>query len=67
MTKVISYAEYKKLALLYLECVNHLEYCGYGDNWERECADADKLPERAEAYAVRVTKILTMNGGTIEE
>ena len=22
----------------------HLDYCGYGDRWERECADAAKLP-----------------------
>lgn len=24
----------------------HLSYCGYGDNWERECADASKLPTK---------------------
>ena len=24
----------------------HLEYCGYGDKWERECAREDKLSER---------------------
>jgi hypothetical protein len=23
----------------------HLEYCGYGDTWERECATASRLPE----------------------
>lgn len=23
----------------------HLEYCGYGDSWERECADVTGLPE----------------------
>ncbi len=27
----------------------HLEYCGYGDKWERECATSDKLPELIEA------------------
>lgn len=27
---------------------DHLEYCGYGDRWERECAQADKLPEKIE-------------------
>jgi hypothetical protein len=27
----------------------HLSYCGYGDSWERECAMADKLPEKIEA------------------
>lgn len=27
---------------------DHLEYCGYGDSWERECADAAKLPKKIE-------------------
>jgi hypothetical protein len=27
----------------------HLDYCGYGDSWERECAQASKLPEKIEA------------------
>ena len=26
----------------------HLDYCGYGDRWEKECAYADKLPEKIE-------------------
>jgi hypothetical protein len=26
--------------------VEHLEYCGYGDSWERGCANHDKLPEK---------------------
>lgn len=26
----------------------HLEYCGYGDTWERSCAKRDKLPEQIE-------------------
>lgn len=30
------------------EAVAHLDYTGYGDNWERECADHSKLPERLE-------------------
>ncbi len=24
---------------------DHLDYCGYGDKWERECAQESKLPE----------------------
>jgi hypothetical protein len=24
----------------------HLEYCGYGDEYEKECARDDKLPQR---------------------
>ncbi len=26
----------------------HLEYCNYGDNWEKECAYREKLPEKIE-------------------
>ena len=27
------------------EAHDHLEYCGYGDSWERECAQASNLDE----------------------
>jgi hypothetical protein len=27
----------------------HLNYCGYGDSWERECATEAKLPETIQA------------------
>lgn len=30
------------------EASDHLEYCGYGDNWERECALEAKLPQKIE-------------------
>lgn len=40
----------KKLAKQLAEALkaagDHLEYCGYGDSWERECADAEGLPEK---------------------
>jgi hypothetical protein len=29
--------------------IDHLDYTGYGDNWERECAMEAKLPETLEA------------------
>lgn len=38
---------YKELAALARELFDHLEYCGWGDSWERECSE--KLRERAEA------------------
>ena len=28
---------------------DHLEYCGYGDNWERECAKEAGLPDLIDA------------------
>ena len=27
----------------------HLDYCGYGDSWERECAQSSKLPQQIES------------------
>ena len=29
-----------------LAASDHLDYCGYGDSWERECAVEHKLEER---------------------
>lgn len=31
---------------------SHLEYCGYGDKWERECAREQKLEEKIIAALV---------------
>lgn len=28
---------------------DHLDYTGYGDSWERECAQASKLEEKIHA------------------
>lgn len=39
--------EKKLLATLKL-AHEHLEYCNYGDAWERECAEAAKLSEKIE-------------------
>lgn len=32
---------------------DHLEYCGYGDKWERQCAVESKLPEKIDAALKR--------------
>lgn len=36
----------KELYEMLLEAEKHLEFCGYGDSYERECAIDEKLPER---------------------
>jgi hypothetical protein len=36
------------------EAYGHLEYCGWGDSWERECVQATKLPERIEEMLKRL-------------
>lgn len=60
-TKVVPFTEYKKLALLFQEAVSHLEFCGYGDKYESECARDDKLPQRLEHMDIRTRQILQMN------
>ena len=35
------------------EAVDHLSYCGYGDSYERECAEHNQLPERLEALVAK--------------
>ena len=34
--------------------VDHLDFCGYGDTYERECADALKLPKRLDALLAKL-------------
>ncbi len=36
------------LAKMLREVVDHADYCGWGDAWERACAHDCKLPSRAE-------------------
>lgn len=35
-----------------LDAQKHLEYCGYGDKWKRECAEANHLEEVIETALV---------------
>ena len=45
----------KKLGEALKDASEHLDYCGYGDSWERECAVHQELPKRVDeavgAYA----------------
>jgi hypothetical protein len=42
-------ANYKQVYDALVEAESHLDYCGYGDSWERECARHDNLPEKLQA------------------
>lgn len=37
---------------------HHLEYCGYGDRWEADCAREEKLQEKIEAALKRADEEL---------
>lgn len=39
------------------DMADHLDYCGYGDNWEREGAIAQKLLERVEKLLNKLQKM----------
>lgn len=45
-TEFIAYLD--DLYELLVDAKEHLDYCNYGDSWERECAIESKLKERIE-------------------
>jgi len=40
--------EMKRVKNLLNECIEHLEFCNYGDSWENECAEP--LIKKVEVY-----------------
>lgn len=46
----------KILIKLFKEMAEHLDYCGYGDSWERECAEAKNLPQRVGYMLAKLNK-----------
>lgn len=42
-------AQYVLLFDALKDAAGHLDYVGYGDSYERECADLAKLPQRIDA------------------
>ena len=57
-SKSVTYLSYKELYEMLLEAQQHLEFCGYGDTYERECARDDKLPERISKALQEAEEIL---------
>jgi hypothetical protein len=43
------------------EAEAHLNYCGYGDKWEREAAKESKLAEKIES-ALEAAKVAGLGG-----
>lgn len=41
---------------------SHLEYCGYGGSYERECAYAEELPENIQAAIDKGHEALAKEG-----
>lgn len=48
----------KELQKVLADASAHLDFCGYGDKWERECARESKLEERIEAVLTRANNEL---------
>lgn len=46
---VVLKTKIKKLRGALEAAKRHLEYCSYGDHWERECARQEKLEEKIDA------------------
>lgn len=43
-------SKYEEVHNLLVRANEHLEYCGFGDAWERECAKASGLTKDLEEY-----------------
>lgn len=52
----------RELAKALDEANNHLDYCGWGDSWEREGATAAKLPEKVEAALITAKRLGWITG-----
>jgi hypothetical protein len=48
---------FKELVELFAEMADHLDFCGYGDQYERECARNDKLPQRVDNMRMRLEEV----------
>lgn len=53
---IIPIKDFRIVAEALMAAQRHLEYCGFGDNWERECADEEKLPQKIEE-AVSIARL----------
>lgn len=42
---------------------NHLDFCGYGDSWERECAEAQGLVDKIEIALEQFNAYKKISGG----
>ena len=45
----------------------HLKYCGYGDVWERECAESDGLEPNIEKALENGKEWLDKKSNTVDE
>lgn len=53
---------YEELRLALQEALEHLDYCSWGDAWERECADEDGLRKRLPELLDRATRLRPPKG-----
>ena len=49
---------YRKLYEALIAARDHLDYCGYGDSWERECSEG--LPQQIEEALIEAEKELNI-------
>lgn len=56
----------KTLGDALLAAKEHLDYCGYGDPYERECAVHDKLPEQVDLAAGQYERFVASRRGVVE-
>lgn len=55
---MITKLQFESLLAVLEDAEGHLEYCGYGDSWERECAYDQGLPKKIQEAIETADKIL---------
>ncbi len=50
----------RELFLAFKDAVEHLEYCGYGDSWERSCAMHTNMPSRLQTVLEKAAAALNI-------
>jgi hypothetical protein len=48
----------QQIVLALFDAKEHLEYCGYGDHYERECAKEEELPKQIANALILGNKLL---------
>ena len=46
---------YEELLTAFADAMEHLDYCGWGDAWERECAEDSGMIDRLKGVLQRAT------------
>jgi len=63
--KLIKAELVRELLEVLIKAEEHLDYCGYGDSWERECAKEEKLPQLINSTIAKFQDLLNNSNSNL--